>query len=424
MILLSHPTGNANARQAALGLSEAGLLGELWTTLAWDEQNVLGRFLPDGWRKQLARRQWPKPVRDRLRTAPGLELCRLVSARVGLTGLIAHESGPFCIDAVFSDLDRRVARRLGGNLDCTGVYAYEDGAVASFRAAQTLGLKRIYDLPIGYWRAGQAIYREEAEREPEWAATLTGVQDSAAKLARKDEELSLASTVLVASTFTRRTLEMTPGFDAPVHVIPYGAPVPVEKVSLPRRTRRGSALRVLFAGSLTQRKGLTYLLKAVDRLASRVELTLIGGKPVQDCVRLNEAVTKHRWIPSLPHAEMLREMAAHDVLVFPSLFEGFGLVITEALSQGIPVITTSHTAGPDILTEGRDGFIVPIRDWEAIADRLERLCISPDLLAEMKENASRTARFRGWEQYRSLLVERLHPMLEISQPPLISPGRP
>jgi glycosyltransferase involved in cell wall biosynthesis len=47
--------------------------------------------------------------------------------------------------------------------------------------------------------------------------------------------------------------------------------------------------------------------------------------------------------------EVLREMQRHDVLVFPSLFEGFGLVIVEAMSQGLPVITTSHTAGPDII---------------------------------------------------------------------------
>jgi len=66
-------------------------------------------------------------------------------------------------------------------------------------------------------------------------------------------------------------------------------------------------------------------------------------------------------------------MAAHDVFVFPSLFEGFGLVLLEAMAMGLPVITTPHTAGPDLIREGMEGFIVPIRHSTAIAERLEQL---------------------------------------------------
>lgn len=66
-------------------------------------------------------------------------------------------------------------------------------------------------------------------------------------------------------------------------------------------------------------------------------------------------------------------MAQAHVFVFPSIVEGFGMVITEALSAGLPVITTPHTAGADILTEGVDGFVVPIRSPDALAERITRL---------------------------------------------------
>ena len=100
----------------------------------------------------------------------------------------------------------------------------------------------------------------------------------------------------------------------------------------------------------------------------------------------------------------MREMRRHDVFVFPSLFEGFGLVILEAMSQGIPVITTLHTAGPDVIEEGRSGFIVPIRSAQAIADRLNLLAGDRALLAEMKHAARAAAAALKWSDYRTRLA--------------------
>jgi glycosyltransferase involved in cell wall biosynthesis len=114
---------------------------------------------------------------------------------------------------------------------------------------------------------------------------------------------------------------------------------------------------------------------------------------------------RHRWIPSLAHDDLLAEMSRHDVLVFPSLHEGFGLVILEAMSQGLAVITTPHTGGPDVIREGQDGFIVPIRSADAIAEKLGLLAGDRLMLAEMKEAARETARRHTWENYRKRLVE-------------------
>jgi glycosyltransferase involved in cell wall biosynthesis len=297
-----------------------------------------------------------------------------------------------------------VAERLRKSKNFTAVYAYEDGASETFRAAQDCGLHRIYDLPIGYWKAAQQIYADECEREPEWAATLTGIRDSDEKLARKDEELKLAERVVVASTFTKQTLNHA-DFAGAVKVIPYGAPQASDgHASVSSRTR-GSPLRVLFVGSLGQRKGLSYLLRAIDSLGDKVELTLLGRKTVEDCPPLETAIREHRWIPTLPHAGVLRKMQGQDVLVLPSLFEGFGLVILEAMAQGLVVIATPHTAAPDIFDDAVDGFIVPIRSAEAIAEKLELLARDSGRLCEMKQAAQKKSRFHRWEVYRSALAE-------------------
>ena len=111
-----------------------------------------------------------------------------------------------------------------------------------------------------------------------------------------------------------------------------------------------------------------------------------------------------RWIPTCTHAEVLAEMAAHDVFAFPSLFEGFGLVLLEAMAMGLPVITTAHTAAPDLIDEGVEGFIVPIRSSEAIVEKLELLIREPDRLAEMSASARRRAREHTWERYEQTLA--------------------
>jgi glycosyltransferase involved in cell wall biosynthesis len=398
MILFSHPTGNANVRQAALGLKEAGLLGEFWTCLAPEARAAWVRCLPAGLRRQVLRRAAPEELAGRIRMRPGRELGRLAAVAAGWGWPVRREEGFCSVDAVYQDLDTACARRVersGGMF--SGVYGYEDGALETFRAAGRAGAAKIYDLPIGYWRAARELLTEEAELRPEWAGTLPGNLDSAGKTARKDEEIALADRIVVATTFTRETLKRHPGFGAEVSVTPYGAPVVAggEK----GRRERGGRLRVLFAGSLGQRKGLAYLLEAVELLGAGVELTLIG-RPAGRCAPLERALGRHRWIESCPHAEMLAEMRRHDVLVFPSLFEGFGLVILEAMAQGTPVITTGHTAGPDVITDGVDGFIVPIRSAEVIAARLEGLARDGDELERMGRAARATAERFAWADYR------------------------
>ena len=223
MILLSHPTGNANVRHAALGMQRAKLLGEFWTCLNFQDNPVLRRILPGSLSGQMKRRSFPKELSPRMRSFPYREIVRLLAPRAGLRSLVRHETGPFSVDAVYHSLDRKISARLETGR-FRGVYAYEDGAEASFQVAGRRGLLKLYDLPIGYWRAARRILTEEAALQPAWASTLTALQDGPGKTERKDSELSQADLVFVASSFTLKTLDESPDFRGTVAVIPYGAP--------------------------------------------------------------------------------------------------------------------------------------------------------------------------------------------------------
>jgi glycosyltransferase involved in cell wall biosynthesis len=160
-------------------------------------------------------------------------------------------------------------------------------------------------------------------------------------------------------------------------------------------------------GGLSQRKGLSYLFEAVQGLEEQVALTVVGNKVVANCDALNAALQYHTWIPSLPHEGILDCMRAHDILVFPSLFEGFGLVITEAMSQGTPVITTNRTAGPDLITPGLDGWLVEPSSSAAIKKVFSNILEKPELLKQFGQAAQFKASTRPWSVYGDELAQSL-----------------
>ena len=401
MILLSHPTANQNVRQTALALAEAGLLEEFWTCVDWKQGGFLDRFLSflPRTRRELRRRSFPPELKPFIKTFPWREWGRLMAGRIGLDSFTQHEAGFFSMDAIYHSLDRHVAGRLSCRGKGSAVYAYDGAALESFRAAKVRGTKCIYEHPIVYWRQVREYQREEAALHPEWVPTLGALRDSDEKLAEKDEELALADIVITSSTFSRESLARVPNLKAEVHVVPYGAP-PVSNRAI---VEHGNKLRVIFVGALSQAKGLSYLLKAAERLERHIELTLVGHR-LSAKIPEPAVLDRHRWIQSLPHEDLLEEISRHDVLVFPSLHEGFGLVIAEAMAQGLVVITTPHTAGPDLIADNVDGFIVPIRSAAAIEERLVRLMTDRNLLAEMKLAARQKAATRQWETYRRQLA--------------------
>ena len=407
MIALSHPTGNSFVRAAAAGLTEVDLLSAFYTTVAEFEGSSMAALSSLPGLGSLRRRRYPSELRSITETHPLREIGRLAAVHTGVRSLIATEDAALSVDAVYASLDRWVASkvRARANQGLRGVYAYEDGASATFRAAKRSGLACFYDLPIGYWRAAQASYREQRERWPQYAATLSGINDSAEKLARKDTELELADRVIVASSFTAATLRNYPGQLPEVSLVPYAFPPagPERAYEFDPSARR---LKLLFVGGLSQRKGIGELFAAADRLGDAVELTVVGrvGGGVE-CPALTIELRKHHYIDSAPHEEILRLMRSHDALVFPSTFEGFGLVITEAMSQGTPVITTACTAGPDLIRDGEDGILIPANDVDALVQAVDGLLSSPERLATLGEAARHTSSKRDWWSYGADVAE-------------------
>jgi glycosyltransferase involved in cell wall biosynthesis len=291
------------------------------------------------------------------------------------------------------------------------VYAYEDAAYHSFLAAQKIGLKKIYDLPIGYWRAANDYILQEKERWPEWANTLTGLKNSEYKCLKKDAELQMADIILVASSFTASTLELAPFSLKNIQIIKYGFPE-VNAKGRDYYSGKDRKLKLLYVGGLTQRKGIADVFFAADHFSDDVELTIVGRKTTNNCVPLNQALKKHHYITSLPHNEIIKLMRNHDVLLFPSLFEGFGLVITEAMSQGLPVITTNRTAGGDFIEHDKNGWLITPGKTSELINVIKYLLDHPDRIEICGRNAIQTAVTHSWTNYGDQVVAAILGLLK------------
>lgn len=371
MILLSHPTVNAFNRALVEALEQAGRLAAFHTTIAFGRRAVA---LP----------------RSKVHQHPGRELARLVAQRLGWR----DAPGPLGIDAVYRALDATVSRRIGA---ARAVYCYEDGALETFRAARERGLARIYELPIAYWETAQRLLREEAERLPAWAPTLQAPDDPAEKLARKTEELRLADLVVCPSRFVQSSLPA----GSPSIVAEFGSPPGPAQVA-PRREE--GPLRLLFAGTMTQRKGLADLFAAL-RLLNRRDIALsVLGTPLAPLSFYRDAWPHFVYEPPRPHAQVLALMDSCDALVLPSIVEGRALVQQEALSRGLPLLVTANAGGEDLVVAGETGWLVPMRDPAALAERIAWLAEHRRELPAMREAARRMAAARTWKAYTDRIL--------------------
>jgi len=411
-LLLTHPAGNQNLRAVLAAAESEGMLARFATTVAAFAGDAPSRLLPGGLRREWLRRSFDIAP-EKVLTHPARELARMVASKAGWQAMVRHETGYASPDAVFQDFDRFVASRLPGLAQrhgLTAVYAYEDSALHTFRAAKALGLKCIYDLPIAYWEAGRRLMQEEAQRLPAWTATLGGgVSDSQAKLERKTEELGLADMVVAPSGFVLDSLPASAVTQRRV-LAPFGSPVSnfEPRLEAPEAAR---PLRVLFAGSMGQRKGLADLFAAMHLLAGRnIELVVLGSmQESPEFYRRQYEGFRHE--KGRPHAQVLELMRSCDLFCLPSIVEGRALVTQEAMSQGLPIVITANTGGEDLVIEGETGFLVPIRSPEKIAEKIAWFDDHRRELPAMKAAAMRHAARYTWAHYGELVtaaIRELH----------------
>jgi starch synthase len=378
-VLLLHP-GVQHAPRLAEALEREGLLARFWT--GWAKAGFGG-----------GKRNVEIPE-EKLRTRRWVEWVALALSRSG----IDPETVWHWRNRIFQDLIPE------SEIEAADVVVgFDTGSWILAQRAKRLGKKFILDQSIGHPAARIPEMAKMGRAEETWEEPY---QPRPGRLANWEKvEHELADRIVVGSQFTRNTL-IGQGVPAEkIRILPYG--VGKEFVEAGERRDGGGKcgkIRFLYLGQLTQRKGLRFLLEAWKGiLAGEAEMILMGGGQTWGWKK--QAGAEVTFIGQASRDRVLEEMGRSDVLILPSLFEGFGLVILEAMAAALPVITTQNTGGPDVIGKGREGFVVPAGNAEALREKMEWFINHPERAAEMGKAAHRKAKEFTWERYGKAYAE-------------------
>ena len=313
-------------------------------------------------------------------------------------------------EAVRSAVTQRGAA-LADGANC--IVAYPGFALDAFATTRLRrDGKSILNYSIAHHLEHRRMWQEECEREPAFASTWLGFDHwKDGYEAQLDQEIASADGILVGSEYAKETFRAAGISPNKVRVIPYGVD-PAIFTPPAQSKRRDERFEVVYAGQLTQRKGISYLLRGYRKFQKRDSRLTLIGELVSGMEPFLPFADDFRHVPHLTRPALAAMYAKSSVLVFPSLFEGMGLVVLEAMACGLPVIVSTN--GPNqVVRDGIDGFIIPIRDEDAICDRLQRLYDDPEMCEWMGSNARQRAVALSWNQYAREVTSYMAEMVNL-----------
>ena len=336
-----------------------------------------------------------------IKSFPWLQTVYMARGRFGLNSLkLQHELEWWS----HKTLDAYSAQHLP---ECDIFYGFAGCGLATGRRAQRQGAAYVCDRPNSHIRFQDEFLQEEYDRH---GIVYERIEQRI--IAKEEQEYATADLIVVPSNFARRTF-LNMGFsEDKVKCVSFGADLSrFHPVNKPDKTR----FDVLFVGSQSIRKGIPYLLRAFEQINHPAKHLTIVGPPqpeTQDMVARFASRLPITCTGASPQSKLKEIMSRSHVMVLPSVEEGLALVQAEALACGCPVIGTTNSGAEDLLQDGKEGYIVPIRDPDAIAERLQRLADDPDLQQAMAFAAlERVKMLGGWSAYGDSMVNHFSKLI-------------
>lgn len=370
--------GRYHAFELAKGLNERGHLSQLMTTYPrFAARKVVGASAV-------------------IESAPLLEIRRRFYSRFGV--------GPKPDLPIAKAFGQFAARHLDPQSEI--LVGWSSASLEAISPAQASGSKVIIERGSTHIAAQtevlQAAYKSFgitfAETDPEM-------------IAREEQEYDLADKISVPSRYAAQTF-VDRGF-APEKLLVNGLGVDLSRFRAPDMRPVDRKPCILFVGGVGIRKGVPWLLEAFRRLSAKAELHIVGPispdyeamlrKEAHDNVLVHGAVSGDGLLPAYARA---------DIFCLPSLEEGYGMVIPQAMACGLPVVTTDVTGAADLLTHAKNGFVVPPADSAALADALECLIDNRALRQSMGAEALKTVQAgQSWEDYVTRTIASYYMLL-------------
>lgn len=333
---------------------------------------------------------------DKVHTFPWLRVPYMLLSQ---SGALSHEQQGYLDFLCYSTLDRYTAWQLP---PCDVFVGLSGAGFLSGQKAHRLGARYVCDTGSSHIRAQNDLLTQERD-------TWGGVSEAAHPrvMARAEAEYAEADLITVPSTFSAQSFIAQGVPASKVSILPYGVNL---SAFHPDGNPDPEHFDVLFAGGACLRKGVPYLLQAFQKLRHpRKRLWFAGAFPDELIAQMQRAGLWTDHIHLLGHlnlAQLRQRMSQSHVLVLPSVEDGFGLVMAQAMACGCPVIATEHTGAADLFEHEEAGYIVPIRRADLLADRMQQLMDEPGVRARLSHNAlARVSALGGWQDYGDRAVQ-------------------
>lgn len=386
-VLLAHP-GTQHSFALAEQLHRRNLLHEFWTCFALSRKSLRGRLFncaPGFIRDRIYNRLIDLPS-WKLRTLPYFER----KARRDLARGVTAEKVMFDRNTEFQEL---ISKKSIDGADI--VVGFDTSSWVLIDRARRAGKRFVLDQSIAHPRASQDAAERVGDQFPDWSESFRPTMESL--LQAQVQEHARADLIVVASSFTRDSLVANGTSEPKIRVNPYG--VDLQRFHPSVNSASSRPLRFVFVGALTARKGVPVLLAAWKKLQPiDAELWMVGdvsakvSELIQDSPGLK--ILGRRSRDELP--EVLRSC---DVFVFPSYFEGFGLVLLEAMASGLPIIATEATAAPDLIDTDDVGRLIQSGNVDQLVEAIKYFIDHRNDLPRMSKASRARAEQFSWSSY-------------------------
>lgn len=412
-IIVAHP-GKQHSFQLAIALKKSGMLYKYITTV-YDRPNSLTRIVKrflKGKIKNKANTRSTKGLND-------TEIIQFDELKALILILISKlpksDSLWKKMNSMVSDsFGRKVAKyAIENNVDA--VICFDSNCTMLFDILKKKAphIKRIMDVSIAnrLYMKEQFIADIEHSGQNEIKEEQKYLWDEN-YCKRFEGEIRDSQYFIVASNIVKESLEFSGVKESQIGIVPYG--VDLTKFQFLNKSILKKPLKLIYVGQVTYRKGMHHLLKVVDTFSKEDVVLRIAGGYSKESKLYQEYKDKCNieFLGFVTRDKLAHEYQAADVFVFPTLGEGYGLVVLEAMSCGVPVISSDHAGGNDAITPYEDGLVFKAGDDNEFKKCIQWFIDNPTKLPEFSRKAHEKSKNFSWENYYNNVIQLIKKWME------------
>ncbi len=412
-VIVAHP-GKQHSFRLATALHQAGMLDCYVTTIYDKESSLLMRLV-----KGLLKGDNLKRAKSRKNTDIADEQVILFCQLSGLIATVLNRIDRsrriyrWYQNIVNQSFSLKVAKlAIRRKADAVVMYDASAHKGMAYLKKHAPHIKRIMDISIAARPHLKTIYQNEIKHSGNDTLMKENMHLWNNKMMRIFQaEIDDTQYFLAASNFVKQSLIACGVTEEQVLIAPYGANVSGECVD---KSDSSKPLQLIFVGQVNMRKGIPHLLQAVSEISEEdIELRLVGSYNDQDSFVKQYKNKKNIHFEGMVTLDKMKQYYEQsEVFVIASLAEGMAQVGIEAMACGLPIICSTNSGVSDLITEGKEGFTVPVGDIPALKEKIEWFIHHRESIPQMSEAAHRIGKQYTWERYNEQVVACVRSIME------------